>query len=225
MVPFSVYTLVPLLIFWLCWYTLQQKIPTPSITELYLEPTCINYIDVVMGMIASQISSLVIVYSTVYSGIDRRKYQSSASLAFVRGIHQWPVNSPHKCPVMRKVFPFDDVIMKRFFYSTLSDDQGPLWLMMFHSYLKIPNLFYPCLTFCNFAQSITVTLLCSSYKMFTQIAKFMGPTWGPPGSCWPQMGPMLAQWTLLSGYVIEMCLMDKQDFMKPEFNISFGGIS
>ena len=33
----------------------------------------------------------------------------------------------------------------------------------------------------------------------TQIAKFMGPTWGPPGSCWPQMGPMLVQWTLLSG--------------------------
>ena len=32
----------------------------------------------------------------------------------------------------------------------------------------------------------------------TQIAKFMGPTWGPPGSCRPQMGPMLAPWTLLS---------------------------
>ena len=35
----------------------------------------------------------------------------------------------------------------------------------------------------------------------TQIAKFMGPTWGPPGSCRPQMGPMLAQWSLLSGYI------------------------
>ena len=33
----------------------------------------------------------------------------------------------------------------------------------------------------------------------SQIAKFMGPTWGPPGSCRPQMGPMLAPWTLLSG--------------------------
>ena len=33
----------------------------------------------------------------------------------------------------------------------------------------------------------------------TQIARFMGPTWGPPGSCRPQMGPMLAPWTLLSG--------------------------
>ena len=37
--------------------------------------------------------------------------QSSASLFFVRGIHQWPVNSPHKWPVTRKMFPFDDVIM------------------------------------------------------------------------------------------------------------------
>ena len=36
---------------------------------------------------------------------------SSASLTFVRGIHQWPVNSPHKGPVTRKIFPFDDVIM------------------------------------------------------------------------------------------------------------------
>ena len=38
-------------------------------------------------------------------------YQSSASLAFVRGIRRWPVNSPHKRPVTRKMFPFDDVIM------------------------------------------------------------------------------------------------------------------
>ena len=35
--------------------------------------------------------------------------------------------------------------------------------------------------------------------MIPQIAKFMGPTWRPPGSCRPQMGPMLAPWTLLSG--------------------------
>ena len=48
---------------------------------------------------------------TVFSGADQRKHQSSASLAFVRGIHWWPVNSPHKWPVTRKMFPFDDVIM------------------------------------------------------------------------------------------------------------------
>ena len=54
----------------------------------------------------------MIVYSTVYSGADQRKYQISASLAFVRGIHRWPANSPHKKPVTRKMFPFDDVFMK-----------------------------------------------------------------------------------------------------------------
>ena len=43
---------------------------------------------------------------------NQRKHQSSASLAFVRGIHRSPVNSPHKWPVTRKMFPFDDVIMK-----------------------------------------------------------------------------------------------------------------
>ena len=64
-----------------------------------------------MGAIASQITSPTIVYSTFYSGADQRKHQSSASLAFVRGFHRWPVNSPHKWPVTRKMFPFDDVIM------------------------------------------------------------------------------------------------------------------
>ena len=64
-----------------------------------------------MGTMASQITSLTIVYSTVYSGADQRKHQSSASLAFVWVIHRGPVNSPHKWPVTRKMFPFDDVIM------------------------------------------------------------------------------------------------------------------
>ena len=64
-----------------------------------------------MRAMASQITGFPIVYSTVCSGPDQRKHQSSASLAFVRGIHRWPVNSPHKWPVTRKMFPFDDVIM------------------------------------------------------------------------------------------------------------------
>ena len=64
-----------------------------------------------MDAIASQITSFTIVYSTVYSDADQRKHQSSASLAFVRGIYRWPVNSPHKWPITRKIFPFDDVIM------------------------------------------------------------------------------------------------------------------
>ena len=71
-----------------------------------------HYDDVIMGAIASQITSLTSVYSTVYLDADDRKHQSSASLAFVRGIHRGPVNSPHKWPVTRKMFPFDDVIMQ-----------------------------------------------------------------------------------------------------------------
>ena len=64
-----------------------------------------------MGAIASQITSLTIVYLIAYSDADQRKHQSSASLAFVWGIHRRPVNSSHKWPVTRKMFPFDDVIM------------------------------------------------------------------------------------------------------------------
>ena len=62
-----------------------------------------------MSAIVSQITSLTIDYSTVFSGADQRKHESSALLAFVRVIHRGPVNSPHKRPVTRKMFPFDDV--------------------------------------------------------------------------------------------------------------------
>ena len=70
-----------------------------------------HYDDVIMTMLESQITSLMVVYSIVYSGVNQRKHQSSASLAFVREIHRGPVNFPHKWPVTRKMFPFDDVIL------------------------------------------------------------------------------------------------------------------
>ena len=63
-----------------------------------------HYVDVITSTVASQITSLAIVHSTVDSGADQRKHQISASLAFVRGIHRGPVNSPHKGPVTRKMF-------------------------------------------------------------------------------------------------------------------------
>ena len=65
-----------------------------------------HYCDVIMGAMASQITNPTIVYSIVYSGAEQRKHQSSASLAFVRGIHRWPANSPNKWRVTRKMFPF-----------------------------------------------------------------------------------------------------------------------
>ena len=71
------------------------------------------YSDVVMGAMASQITGVSIVYSesTVCSDAYQRKHQSSASLAFVRRIHRWPVNYLHKGPVTHKMLPFDDVII------------------------------------------------------------------------------------------------------------------
>ena len=71
----------------------------------------VYYSDVIIDAKASLCTSLTSVYSTVHSCADQRKHQSSASMAFVRGIHRRPVNSPHKWPVTRKMFPFDDVIM------------------------------------------------------------------------------------------------------------------
>ena len=76
-----------------------------------IKKCAIHYNDVIMGAIASQITRLMIVYSIVYSDADQRKHQRSASLAFVWGIHRGPVNSPHKWPVTRKMFPFNAVIM------------------------------------------------------------------------------------------------------------------
>ena len=71
-----------------------------------------HYNDVIMNAMASKITGLTIVYSAVYSGADQRKHQIAESLAFVWGFHRWPLNSPHKGPVTRKMFPFDDVIMQ-----------------------------------------------------------------------------------------------------------------
>ena len=67
-----------------------------------------HYNDALMSVMVSQITSLTIGYSIVYSSVDQRKHQIGGSLAFS---DQWPVNSSHKEAVTRKMFPFDDVIM------------------------------------------------------------------------------------------------------------------
>ena len=72
-------------------------------------PHLYNY--VIMSAMASQITSLTSVCPNVYWGADQRKHQSSAWLAFLRGIRRWPVNSTQKWSVTRKMVPFDDVIM------------------------------------------------------------------------------------------------------------------
>ena len=75
-----------------------------------------------------QITSLTMVYSTVYSGADQRKYHSSTSLAFLRGIHRSTLNSPHKEPITRKCFN----LMTSSWISSLASGkfEGHLWLTL-----------------------------------------------------------------------------------------------
>ena len=102
-----------------------------------------------MSLIASQITSLSIVYSTSYSGVDQRKHQSSASLAFVRGIHRGPLNSPHKRPVTRKMFPFDNVIMYTIWVTSyLTHHVAIAWLLR-HRDTLFPRYHYFTLLRCH----------------------------------------------------------------------------
>ena len=95
-----------------CWWSDDERSQDIALILMDFPDFCTERCnDAIMSAMASQITSLTIVYSTVYSGADQIKHQSSASLAFVRGIHRWPVNSPHKWPVTPKKFPLDDVIM------------------------------------------------------------------------------------------------------------------
>ena len=80
-----------------------------------------------MSVMTSQITSLTIVYSSVYSDADQRKHQSSASQAFVRVIRWGPVNSLHKGPATRKNCPFDDVIMVNSAWENLATT-GAIWV-------------------------------------------------------------------------------------------------
>ena len=70
-----------------------------------------DYSDVIISAMASQFIGVSVVFSAICSSADQSKHQSSAPMAFVGGIHGWPVDSPLKWPVTRKMFPFDDLIM------------------------------------------------------------------------------------------------------------------
>ena len=128
-----------------------------------------HYNDVIMNAIASQITSLTIVYSTLYSYADQRKHQNSASLAFVWGIHRGPVNSPHKWPVTRKMFPFDDVIMGWDLFSdveaTFSHVGGPLNRSLCHHRRCLNNPIYRILGHVLHVEQVScVTAKCGQHK-------------------------------------------------------------
>ena len=95
--------------FWWSTWLLMPLIIEHIVDEFLI--TLMHCNDVIMDAMASQITTLTSVYPTVYTGADERRHQRSVSLAFVLGIHRSTVNCPHKWPVTRKMFPFDDVIM------------------------------------------------------------------------------------------------------------------
>ena len=109
-----------------------------------------------MSVMASQITGVSSVYSTVCSDAAQRKHEGSASLAFVRGIHRWPVNSPHKGSVTQKMFPFDDVIMrtKIVLYQTRTK-QNKIWVLCKH--------FGLCFISCKYADRMITRLVKNQY--------------------------------------------------------------
>ena len=123
-----------------------------------------HYDDATMGVMASQITSLAILYSTVYSGADQRKHQSSASLAFVRGIHRGPMNSSRKGPVTRKMFPFDDVIMERRHYKvtplSLAGRKPKISPVNLYSWWCVYWAWFLSESGCNFTQINSVLISC-----------------------------------------------------------------
>ena len=146
--------------------------PTPRRQCWYLEEHHCS--DVIMGAMASQITSPTIVYATLYSGADQRKHRSSASLVFVRGIHRWPVNSPHKWPVTRKMFPFDDVIMWR--------RQGMEILWSFEGIIQQPacwfaTLFRSIQQMWNFTPSATNLYTVIVILPIGQVVAMVAPLW------------------------------------------------
>ena len=100
-----------------------------------------HYSDAIMSAMPSQITGVPIVYSTVCSGTYQRKHQDCASPAFVRGIRRWPVNSPCKGPVTRKMFPFDDAIMISIRYDVRSNTRvSDVWWISIPVYVVVSVL-------------------------------------------------------------------------------------
>ena len=145
-----------------------------------------HYSDVIMGMIASQITNLTIVYSTIYQDADQRKHQSSASLAFARGIHRVPVNSPHKGPVMWKIFPFDDVIMEWVIVASENSlllNNAKLWPQPLLSYCQLNPWEQNSVKFQYIYQSLHWRKYI--WKCCLHIVSHLFPTW----MCYPMFPP------------------------------------
>ena len=103
---------------------------------LPLAAIVIHCIYVIMSAMASQNTGISIVFLTVCSYADQRKYQSSASLAFVRGLHRWPMNSQHEGPATLKIFPFH-LCTERLGKCCI---QAYTWTIVHHIYVKTKTI-------------------------------------------------------------------------------------
>ena len=120
-----------------------------------------------MSAMVPQVTGVSSVCPTVGSSAVKRKHQSSASLAFVRVIHRWPVNSPHNRPVTRKMFPFDDVMNVRIFEEENFKE---------HTYTIIGS------------GEATVSTMHFNYEIYPDSrvhGAYLGPTWPRWAPCWP----------------------------------------
>ena len=135
----------------------------------------VHYNDVIMGMMASQITRFTIVYSTVFSGTDQRIHQRSTSLAFVWGIHRWLLNSQHKWPVMQKMFPLDDIIMN---ILTATHDRLVCCFNFLHSCIYSVNICVPV-----FAR-VTMECEIDSWHDYFKISNYQGMIQKLISTCW-----------------------------------------
>ena len=142
--------------------------------DAFYEILCTYYSDVIMRAMASQITDISIVSSTFCSGAGQRKYQSSASLALVRGIHRWPVN--YKGPIARTMFPFDDVIMNMSHHNLHSfvDLCFVTVLLWIHNgFVWSINILRDCFSgdeaIVRLTRAITVIVACITIRMFVSM--------------------------------------------------------
>ena len=162
-----------------------------------------------MSAMASQITNLTIVYLTIYSGADQRKHQSSASLAFVRGIHRWTVNSPHKWPVTRK-----NVSIWWRHYGTIAICCWVVRCIITRSHEAPPKQ--------TIKKRLSPRQQCC--RDASQIARFMGPVCGRQDPGGPRVGPMnLATWVVRFVMVISLVRSSKTYSMKHENKDSYKG--
>ena len=137
--------------------------------------TLLCYLSYLTKKYTLQITGISDVCSAICSGADQRNHQSPMWLAFVKGIHRWPVDSPQKGPVTWKMFPLDDVIMTIQRPLHLRGVRAPAWFDVSISVLSA--LVYLCVEITHFhSGKIGISNFLTGLAMFLHSWKL--PTGG-----------------------------------------------